>query len=147
MLGQCRWNTIFLNMGIGIEFQSQVLSAGEGRERSIDWLLEIASRIAAQERAFNAREGYNREHDTLPKHLFNHKMPGSWPEDKLEPVKIEKMKDEYYQGMDWDIKTGTPSRKVLTSLKLSHVADDLERRGKLPKEEDSTTRGTKPPKA
>jgi len=139
MLGQCRWNTIFLNAGIGIELQSRMISTGEGRERSIDELMEAASRLASQERAFAVREGVTREQDTLPKRLFNHKMPGSFPEDFLDPVKFEEMKDEYYEAMGWDVKTGIPTRETLTSLKLGKVASDLERRGRLPKEEISVS--------
>jgi aldehyde:ferredoxin oxidoreductase len=137
MLGQCRWNTIFVNAGIGIELQSRMLSAGEGRERSIDELMEIASRLAAQERAFAVREGVTREQDTLPKRLFNHKMPGYFPKDSLDPMKFEEMKDEYYEAMGWDVKTGIPTRETLISLKLGNVASDLEKRGRLPEEAPS----------
>jgi len=139
MLGQCRWNTIMLNMGIGIEFQADTFSAGEGRKINIEDLLEVASRVAAQERAFAVREGLSREQDTLPKRAFNLKLPGTWPEDKLDPVKFEKMLDEYYEAMEWDVKTGIPTPKTLQSLKLSDVAADLEKLGKLPKQKRSTT--------
>ena len=130
-LGQCKWNTIFLNVGIGIEFQAKALSAGEGRKWAIDDLLEIGSRIAAQERAFAVREGLTREQDTLPKKLLNYKMPGTWPEDSLDPADLEKMKDDYYEAMGWDVKTGIPASEMLRSLKLSDVASDLKKIGKL----------------
>jgi hypothetical protein len=41
--------------------------------------------------------------------------------------------------MGWDVKTGIPTRETLTSLKLGKVASDLEKRGKLPKKEMSTS--------
>jgi aldehyde:ferredoxin oxidoreductase len=100
-VGQCRWNTTYVNMGIGIEFQSRMLSAGEGRKRSIDELMEIGSRIAAQERAFSVKEGYTREHDTLPKRFFTTPLPGYFPDDVVDPVKFEEMKDEYTTRL-WD---------------------------------------------
>ena len=92
----------------------------------------MASRIAAQERVFAVREGLTREQDTLPKRVFNLQLPGIWPEDKLDPVKFEKMLDEYYEAMEWSVKTGIPTPKTLHSLKLSDVAADLKRLGKLP---------------
>lgn len=127
MLGQCRWNTIMLNMGLGIEFQSEVISAGQGCKISIDDLLEASSRVAAQERAFVIREGIGRNHDTLPKSLFNRKLPGTWPDDELDINKFEKMKDDYYKGMGWDIRTGFPTVKTLQKLNLGDVAMDLEK--------------------
>ena len=48
------------------------------------------------------------------------------------------MKDEYYEAMGWDVKTGIPIRETLISLKLDKVASDLEKHGKLPKEEAPT---------
>ncbi len=123
-----------LNLGVSIAFQADVMSAGEGRNISIEDLLEAALRVATQERAFSVREGAGREQDTLPKQLFNRQMPGTWPEDKLDPMKFEKMKDEYYEAMEWDVETGIPTHQTLHSLKLDDVADDLEKLGKLPKE-------------
>jgi aldehyde:ferredoxin oxidoreductase len=97
--------------------------------------MEFASRLAVQERAFAVREGITREKDTLPKRLFNHKMPGYFPDDYLDLEKFEEMKDEYYESMGWDIGTGIPTCKTLTSLKLDKVALDLEKRSKLPQKE------------
>jgi aldehyde:ferredoxin oxidoreductase len=131
MLGQCRWNTIFLNAGISIEFQANAMSAGEGRETTIEDLLEAGSRVAAQEKAFAAREGLTRADDTLPKKLFDLQMPGTWPKDKTDPTEFEKMKDEYYEAMGWDVKTGIPRFETLEALGLSDVVIDLEKLGKL----------------
>ena len=126
-LGQCKWNTIFLNLGISIEFQAQALSAGSGRQTGIEDLMEAASRISAQERAFAAREGFTREQDTLPKKLIDRQMPGTWPEDKVTAQDLEKMKDDYYQAMGWDVQTGLPTIDTLQALKLDDVASDLQK--------------------
>jgi aldehyde:ferredoxin oxidoreductase len=125
-VGQCKWNTLFLNIGIGIELQATALSAGLGREIKVDDLVDTASRIASQERAFAVREGLSREKDTLPGKLINYQMPGSWPEDKIELEGIEQMKNDYYAAMAWDIESGVPTRKTLEALGLSDVASDLE---------------------
>jgi aldehyde:ferredoxin oxidoreductase len=136
-VGQCKWNTVFLNVGIGIELQAAALSAGMGREIKADDLIVTASRIATQERAFAVREGLTREQDTLPKKLINYQMPGTWPEDKVDPEDLERMKNEYYAAMAWDIKSGVPTRKTLEAMDLSDVASDLEKMGKLPNQERS----------
>lgn len=132
-VGQCKWNTVFLNIGIGIELQAEAMSAGMGREIKVGDLIDTASRIATQERAFAVREGLTREQDTLPKKLINYQMPGTWPEDKVDPEDLERMKSEYYAAMAWDTKSGVPPRETLDSLGLSDVASDLEKMGKLKK--------------
>jgi aldehyde:ferredoxin oxidoreductase len=132
-VGQCKWNTVFLNIGIGIELQAEAMSAGMGREIKVGDLIDTASRIATQERAFAVREGLTRAQDTLPKKLINYQMPGTWPEDKVDPEDLERMKSEYYTAMAWDTKSGVPPRETLDSLGLSDVASDLEKIGKLKK--------------
>jgi aldehyde:ferredoxin oxidoreductase len=130
-VGQCKWNTVFLNVGIGIELQAAALSAGLGRDIKVDDLIEAASRIAAQERAFAVREGLTRDQDTLPGKLINYRMPGTWPEDRIKPEGLERMKNEYYTAMAWDMESGVPTRKTLEACGLSDVASDLEKLGKL----------------
>ena len=130
-LGQCKWNTIFLNVGISMEFQANALSAGTGQETGIEELLEAASRISCQERAYAVREGMTKDQDTLPKKLINYSMAGTYPDDQVTPRGLEKMKDEYYQAMGWDVKTGIPTLDTLRALNLEDVASDLIKQGKL----------------
>jgi aldehyde:ferredoxin oxidoreductase len=135
-VGQCKWNTVFLNVGIGIELQAEALSAGMGRAITADDLIDTASRIATQERAFAVREGLTRDQDTLPKKLINYQMPGTWPEDKVDLEDLERMKSEYYAAMAWNVKSGVPARETLEALGLFDVALDLEKMGKLSINED-----------
>lgn len=125
-LGQCKWNTLFLNVGISIEFQAKALSAGLGKPVSIDDLLETASRISAQERLILIRNGMTREDDTLPKQLVNHRMAGSWPEDEVTPEQMDEMKEAFYTSMGWDAASGRPTSNTLEALKLDDLARDLE---------------------
>jgi aldehyde:ferredoxin oxidoreductase len=131
-VGQCKWNTVFLNVGIGIELQAEALSAGMGRAITADDLIDTASRIATQERAFAVREGLSRDHDTLPKKLINYQMPGTWPEDKIDLDGLERMKSDYYKAMAWDAESGVPTRETLEGVGLPDVVSDLEKMGKLP---------------
>ena len=131
-VGQCKWNTVFLNVGIGIELQAEALSAGMGQIITVDDLMEISSRVATQERAFAVREGFTREDDALPQKLINYQMPGTWPKDKIETQDIERMKNDYYAAMAWDMESGVPTREMLEALGLADVAADLAKMGKLP---------------
>ena len=135
-VGQCKWNTVFLNVGIGIELQAEALSAAIGRKITVEDLIDAASRIAAQERAFAIREGLTRDQDTLPKKLINYRMPGTWPEDKIALEDLEHMKNDYYEAMGWDTQSGVPTRQTLETLGLSDVAKDLTKLGKIPDSEE-----------
>lgn len=127
-LGQCKWNTLFLNVGISIEFQAKALSAGLGKTVTVDDLLEIASRISTQERCFAIRGGVTREDDTIPKKLVNHKMAGTWPEDRVTPDELELIKDDFYTAMGWDSATGRPTGDTLKALGLEDLAPTLNRK-------------------
>lgn len=128
-LGQCKWNTIFLNIGLSIEFQAEALSLGTGQDYDIDRLVEIGRRIAGQERAYAIRNGLDRSMDTLPEKFFEQPMAGTWPDDVLDRGGLERMKTDYYRALGWDAETGVPTGETLTSLGLADVADDLARRG------------------
>ena len=126
-LGQCKWNTLFLNVGISIEFQANALSAGLGKKFEIDDLIKIASRISTQERLFSIRNGFTRDDDTLPKRLINYQMPGSWPQDKVTTEELEQMKEEFYESMGWDRALGTPTDETLKALDLEDLVNELKK--------------------
>lgn len=117
-LGQCKWNTIFLNVGLSIDFQAKALSLGTGREYTINDLVEIGWRVATQERAYAVECGLTRDDDTLPDRFFEKPMDGTWPEDVLSREGVEKMKTEYYQSLGWDGETGNPAPETLARLGL-----------------------------
>ncbi len=114
-------------MGISIEFQAKALSAGLGKQFEIEDLLEIASRISAQERLFSIRGGLTREDDTLPKKLINYQMPGSWPDDKVTPEELETLKKEFYEAMGWNKTSGAPTDKTLNDLNIEDLTEDLKK--------------------
>lgn len=124
-LGQCKWNTLFLNVGLSIEFQAKILSAGLGVEVSVDDLLEKAARISAQERVFSMINGLTRDDDTLHKGLVNKRMEGAWPEDEVTPEQIDYMKEEFYSAMGWSTQSGAPTEETLKKLGIEHLVQDL----------------------
>ena len=45
--------------------------------------------------------------------------------------KVEEFKTHFYKLQGWDVTSGYPTRRTLVSLGLAHVADELEKAGKL----------------
>jgi len=63
-------------------------------------------------------------------------IDGEWTYEKIKGRKIERDKFEewkttYYQLEGWDPETGWPTRATLESLGLGHVADELQKNGRL----------------
>ena len=133
MLLNCKWTTPWIGLPVGIERQAKLLSLGTGRAWSVDDLLEMGWRLLTLERAYNVREGLTYEQDTLPKRFFEEPLPDKWPEEIVDRDKFERARSEYYMAMGWDAETGIPTRETLEQRGLGEVADDLERREKLPK--------------
>jgi aldehyde:ferredoxin oxidoreductase len=88
--------------------------------------LEVGERRLNLLRAFNAREGIDRQQDKLPEKMFKKALKGGRSEGiKVEREEWEAALDEYYRQNDWDVETGTPTRHKLEELDLAWVADGL----------------------
>jgi aldehyde:ferredoxin oxidoreductase len=74
-------------------------------------------------RAFNAREGAGRDHDTLPKRLFDQPLKGGASDGvSVTRAELEAALDEYYQLCGWDNASGMPTRAKLQELGLDWMA-------------------------
>ncbi len=105
---------------------ADVLTAATGWEFDIDAVQELGRRRLNMMRAFNAREGLSRDHDTLPKKLFKNALKGGRSEGLvLEEAELANGLDMYYAQAGWDVATGTPTRETLAEVGLEWVADDL----------------------
>ena len=122
----------FVGMRIVPPMLGQLVEAAIGIDMPTSKWLEVADRIATLERAYNAREGLTREHDTLPGRLLEDPVrSGPNKEQVVSRKELESMKNDFYQSMGWEIKTGLPSAERLRSLQLEEVAEDLQKAGKL----------------
>jgi aldehyde:ferredoxin oxidoreductase len=74
-------------------------------------------------RVFNAREGFDRKDDNLPKKLFKGLRGGATDGVRLSEEEIENAKDLYYIMSGWDVETGTPTRAKLEALGIGWAAD------------------------
>lgn len=97
-----------------------------GWDITIDELLEVGERRLNMLRAFNAREGIDRNEDKLPEKMFARALKGGKSDGlQVEREQFDDALDEYYRQNDWDVETGTPTRHKLEQLDLAWVADGL----------------------
>jgi len=73
---------------------------------------------------------------SLSKYFLPAKKKGKWKYIALKSrrhdrKKFEEWKTAYYQFEGWDPRTGWPTRKTLESLGMGYVADELQRNGRL----------------
>jgi aldehyde:ferredoxin oxidoreductase len=97
-----------------------------GWDVTIDELQEVGERRLNMLRAFNAREGIDREQDKLAEKMFKKALKGGHSDGiAVDKAQFEASLDEYYRQNDWDVETGTPTRHKLEALDLGWVADQL----------------------
>jgi aldehyde:ferredoxin oxidoreductase len=87
-------------------------------------LMKAGERRLNLMRAFNAREGFTREHDVLPPKVAQPRTGG--PSDGMffAPDELERAKDVYYAMCGWD-EQGVPTRAKLEELGLGWVAEEI----------------------
>jgi aldehyde:ferredoxin oxidoreductase len=101
-----------------------------GREVSMQEGLKVGEKILNLARAFNAREGYDREKDdTMPERFLTEPVSGGI-QDGARVESLDAMIDEFYSECGFDLKTGWPTRAKLEELGLKDVADELYSKGK-----------------
>jgi len=107
----------------GPQETAAILSAGTGWDVTVAEILEVGERRLNMMRAFNARQGFTREDDTLPKKFFK-PLQGKGPSAGMawKAEELEKIKDVYYTLAGWDLATGNPTPKKLEALQLGWIA-------------------------
>jgi len=110
----------------GPEDLLQMIQAVTGWDVTMEELQEVGERRLNMLRAFNAREGIDREHDKLAEKMFKKALKGG-PSDGIavDRAQFETALDEYYRQNEWDVETGAPTRHKLEALELGWVADQL----------------------
>ena len=122
----CRFTEgIFGLTGISEDYVD-IMKHVTGMDYTVEELIEVADRVYALERAFNAREGASRKDDTLPYRVLNEPIPdGPAVGEFMEPDVFERELEAYYRKRGWDVETGLPTAETLRRLKLDDVAKDL----------------------
>jgi aldehyde:ferredoxin oxidoreductase len=91
-------------------------AAVTGRELSLQELLKASERVINMERMINARYGFDRKEDKLPKRLLQE--PAADGVGQGQVVDLDKALDSYYEAMGWDIVSGLPKPEKLKELNL-----------------------------
>lgn len=86
----------------------------------------IGERIVNLERMYNAREGINKLHDTLPTRFTNEPLATGPSTGHV--VELEIMLKEYYRVREWSEETGLPTIEKLEKLGLYDVLEDAYKR-------------------
>ncbi|MDO8691370.1 MAG: aldehyde ferredoxin oxidoreductase N-terminal domain-containing protein [Dehalococcoidia bacterium] len=148
------WCTILNCFGICFRMQvsrlyeigtcAELYTAATGLQTSGDDLVQAARRSYNVYRAANVRQGFSRADDRVPPRWLS--QPLRWEDGREMTIKdyyktgpvsendISALIDTYYDERGWDIRTGVPTRRTLTDLGLTGVADDLAREGRLPRD-------------
>ncbi len=111
--------------------ETRLYEAVTGREMSEEASYRLGSMLCTLERALAARDGRTRHDDMFHDIYFTTKDAGgrNYRKEDLERAKID-----FYKASGWDPATGIPLKSTLDRLGLREVADDLARRGLLPRE-------------
>ncbi|WP_406677795.1 aldehyde ferredoxin oxidoreductase family protein [Moorella sp. ACPs] len=117
ILGGC----IFYSWGgegncITPQLYAEIVSALTGWNVTAAELLTAAERSWNLKRCFNAREGFTRKEDRLPKRIYNAIPDGPSAGARVESLDL--MLDGYYEAMGWDKQTGLPTPEKLRELGL-----------------------------
>jgi aldehyde:ferredoxin oxidoreductase len=101
------------------------VNAVTGWNVSLYELMKVGQRRLNMLRAFNAREGFNRKDDKLPKKFFK-ALQGTGPTAgvAIDPGELEAALDMYYQLLAWT-PDGVPTRAALSDVGIEWVADKV----------------------
>ena len=101
----------------------KAIEYASGWKLSMAEALEIGERAINMARAFNIREGFTRQDDTLPERLFQPLEGGALTGQAIPRQDFEQALTWLYHIKGWDVETGCPTRQRLESLSLGWAAD------------------------
>ena len=86
-------------------------------------LLKVSERATTLARVFNIREGFRREDDKLPPRFLQPKTNGALSNTAVNPEKLKKALDTYYEMMGWSSR-GVPTKTKLEELGIEWAAQE-----------------------
>ncbi len=124
-LTQCRFASERGYGGLINDNYVRMINSVTGWGLALEEVEKLGERIYNLERAFNSREGVNREDDSLPYRATHQAIPaGPSREMYCPPEEFEKMLEEYYRLRGWDSR-GNPTAEKLASLGLDEAVKDF----------------------
>ncbi|BAF58668.1 MAG: aldehyde ferredoxin oxidoreductase family protein [Pelotomaculum sp.] len=98
------------------QLYAEIMKALTGWDVTAEELVTAAERSWNLKRCFNAREGFDRKDDRLPKRISEPIPDGPSAGARVE--NLDRMLDAYYEAMGWDRSTGLPTAGKLKELGL-----------------------------
>lgn len=99
---------------------------GIGWDTSIFELMQVGERRINMMRYFNAREGFTKEDDMLPKKIFTPLKGGPSDGVVLDKEAHDKAKELYYKMAGWNDETGNPTEVTMRRLSLQWLLEQDE---------------------
>jgi len=118
-LGTCRFNT-----RLNLVLEAEAVSAVTGWHFTPEEAKRVGLRAVNLMKAFNIRAGITRELDRPSARYGSTPVDGPSKNQSTAPH-WEKMLENYYSLMGWDVETGKPLPKTLKNLGLEHIVKDL----------------------
>ncbi|MCW4040698.1 MAG: aldehyde ferredoxin oxidoreductase C-terminal domain-containing protein, partial [Candidatus Bathyarchaeota archaeon] len=119
----CRF--VFYPAGVSLKTFEDLFTAVTGWQMTVPELVRVGERSFNLTRAFNAREGFTRKDDTLPKRLTQPLPDGVHAGEAFSSADLESALDLYYEYRGWDHDTGWPTQPKLRQLDLAWVSAHL----------------------
>ena len=94
-----------------------------GWECTMDELIEIGERVANIRHAFNLREGLKPLEFKIPKRVIAKSQ--QFTDVAGGEIDVDVQINDYLKAMEWDAKTGKPSKRKLIQMDLADIADDI----------------------
>ena len=116
-MGVCLFTVITL--AVQPSTWAELLTAATGEKWTKEDLLRSAERVIDLERLVNARFGFTRADDSLPKRLLTEPAADGRGEGQV--VDLDKALDSFYTAMGWDLVTGLPTAETIERLGLEGV--------------------------
>jgi aldehyde:ferredoxin oxidoreductase len=132
-----------IRMRAGLYYDTQttaeIYSAVTGLETTAGDLLKVGERAQVMYKLLNLREGFTRKDDKFPDRWFEPLVGLNGEEIFLENYfrnllsreDCERILDDYYDELGWDVKLGIPTKKRIIEVGLGDIAEDMEKSGYL----------------
>ena len=96
---------------------------GIGWNTSIFELMRVGERRINMMRYFNAKAGFTKKDDYLPKRIFEPMPDGPSKGIQIDEKKFNEAKELYYEFAGWDKETGNPTEATLRKLYLGWLLE------------------------
>jgi aldehyde:ferredoxin oxidoreductase len=101
------------------------LSGVTGVEYDLHGVLRVGARAQTLARLFNLREGFTADDDKLPKRVMRAFESGPLAGVEISEEAFDWAKRRYYELMEWEPETGTPTAQCLAGLGLHGLLDEM----------------------